>query len=320
MARIAVFVSLLFVLSLACDARFPARRFLRKQFKTVNGRRMAYVDVGSGDPIVFLHGNPTSSFVWRNVMPHLEGQGRLVAPDLIGFGDSEKLPPGDPSRYFMQHHANFLFGLLERLGVKEHVTFVLHDWGSPLGFLWAYRNRFNPDAVKGIAFMESVVAPVTSASMPGLAAFLGPLRGPAGEQLILRDNIFVEQVLPGSTLRNLTRREMNAYRKPFKRAGEDRRAMLTFERQFPLDGEPRDVVAMVDAYSKWMATAPFPKLLIVGDPGIILVGNELALARSWTKLTEVTVRGIHYLQEDSPDEIGGSISRWVGGIRASTGP
>lgn len=272
---------------------------------------MAYVEVGKGDPIVFLHGNPTSSFLWRNIMPHLENKGRLIAPDLIGLGDSEKLPPGDPSRYIILQHTNFLFTLLEKLGVKERVTFVIHDWGSALGFLWAYRNRFNPNAVKGIAFMEALVTPFTSASRPDLNEFFEPLRGPSGEELILQNNFFIESVLPDAIIRNLTTREMAEYRRPFKNAGEDRRPMLTFPRQIPFDGMPSDVVDFVERYSRYMVAAKFPKLLVVGNPGLILQGDALEVARSWENIDEVTVPGIHYVQEDSPDEIGNAISNWM---------
>jgi haloalkane dehalogenase len=269
---------------------------------------MAYVEVGQGDPIVFLHGNPTSSYLWRNVIPHLEGRGRCIAPDLIGMGDSDKLQPSGPDRYRFVEHRAHLDALLEALGVRERVTLVVHDWGSALGFDWANRHR---EAVRGIAYMEAIVRPITWDEWPGAARqIFQAFRSPAGEEMVLEHNAFVERVLPASVLRPLGEAEMAVYRRPFREPGEGRRPTLTWPRQIPIDGEPPDVVAIVEAYGAWLATAPVPKLFVNADPGAILIGPLRELCRRWPNQTEVTVKGSHFMQEDSPDEIGEAIARW----------
>lgn len=280
-----------------------------KHYQTVHGKRMAYVDEGSGDPIVFLHGNPTSSYLWRNVMPHLEGQGRLIAPDLIGMGDSEKLDDSGPQSYTYVEQRKYLFSLLEALGVTANVTLVIHDWGSGLGFHWAHQN---PEAVKGIAFMEAIVAPIPNwdAFPEGAAATFQAFRSDAGEQMVLTDNVFVEQVLPGAILRDLTEAEMTEYRRPFVEPGESRRPMLTWPRQIPIAGEPADVVQIVTNYSRWLAQSDLPKLFVNAEPGALIVGPSRDIVRSWPNLTEVTVSGTHFIQEDSPDAIGTAIRDW----------
>jgi len=283
-----------------------------KKRRKVRGKTMAYVEVGGGDPIVFLHGNPTSSYLWRNVIPHLEKQGRCIAPDLIGMGDSDKLDDSGPNSYRFVEHRAFLDELLAQLGVTANVTLVIHDWGSALGFDWAHRN---PDAVKGIAYMEAIVQPVTWADWPKAAAeiFQG-FRSPAGEQMILEQNLFIEGVLPMSIQRKLSDEEMAEYRRPFAAPGESRRPTLTWPRQIPIEGEPADVVEIVRSYGEWLKTAPIPKLFINADPGAILRGAPRDFCRTWPHQQEVTVKGIHFIQEDSPDEIGQAISKWRAGL------
>lgn len=283
-----------------------------KKFKTVNGRKMAYIEEGTGDPIVFLHGNPTSSYLWRNVMPHLEGKGRLIAPDLIGMGDSEKLENSGPDSYRFVEHREYLDALLEALDVTKNVTLVIHDWGSGLGFDWANRHR---DAVKGIAYMEAIVKSMQWDDWPEAARkiFEG-FRSPAGEGMVLENNVFVENMLPGSVLRKLTDEEMDVYRKPYLEKGEGRRATLTWPRQIPVGGEPKDVIEIVDNYGKWLTESDIPKLFINADPGAILIGNQREFARSFPNQTELTVKGNHFMQEDSPDEIGEAIADWLAKI------
>ena len=286
-----------------------------KKFAEVNRRRMAYVETGDpdGDPIVFLHGNPTSSYLWRNIIPYAERFGRCVAPDLIGMGDSEKLPDSGPERYRFVEHREYLHALLAQLDVTRNVTLVIHDWGSALGFDWANRNR---DAVKGIAYMEAIVKSRSWDDFPERArpAFEG-FRSPAGEKMVLEENFFVERMLPGSILRDLTDEEMTEYRRPFAEPGESRRPTLTWPRQIPIDGEPADVTAIVDAFAAWIATAAFPKLFINAEPGAILgEGESRDFCRSWVNQTEVTVKGSHFIQEDSPDEIGRALADWLGTI------
>ncbi len=290
------------------SAEFP----YEKRHLEVAGKRMAYVEVGEGDPIVLLHGNPTSSYLWRNVIPHLSGLGRCIAPDLIGMGDSDKVDDPGPGSYTFVEHRHYLDGLLDQLGVgrgDHDVTLVVHDWGSALGFDWANRHR---DAVAGIAYMEAIVRPVTWDEWPGAAkgVFQG-FRSPAGDAMALDKNVFVERVLPGSILRTLTEAELDEYRRPFRNAGEDRRPTLTWPRQIPIEGEPADVCAIAADYAAWLAQSDVPKLLIDADPGAILIGAPREFARTWPNQDEVTVSGGHFLQEDSPDEIGGAIAAWI---------
>lgn len=282
-----------------------------KKFATVNGRRMAYAEQGEGDPVVFLHGNPTSSYLWRNVIPHVAHLGRCIAPDLIGMGDSEKLDDSGPGSYRFVEHRSYLDPLLEQLGVTESVTVVVHDWGSALGFDWANRHR---EAVKGICYMEAIVRPVTWADWPDAArpVFQG-FRSPAGEDMVLDKNVFVERVLPGSILRRLSDEEMAVYRRPFADPGEGRRPTLTWPREIPIEGEPADVVRIVEDYAAWMAENGIPKLFVNAEPGAILTGPQREFCRSWKNQTEVTVKGSHFIQEDSPDEIGAALGKWMAG-------
>lgn len=285
---------------------------LEKKRTEVLGQSMAYFEVGVGDPIVFLHGNPTSSYLWRNIIPHLESKGRCIAPDLLGMGDSEKRYPCGAGTYRFLEHSSYLDALLEVLGVEENVTFVLHDWGSALGFDWAHRHR---TAVKGIAYMEAIVRPVTWAEWPESAQrFFQRLRSEEGEEMILARNLFIERVLPNSIIRTLTDEEMDEYRRPFLEAGECRRPMLTWPRQIPIEGEPEEVHRIVAAYSQWLVTSEIPKLFVNADPGSILVGAQREFCRSWPNQREVTVAGIHFIQEDSPDEIGSAIAEWHQGL------
>lgn len=284
-----------------------------KKFLEVLGKKMAYVEEGEGDPILFLHGNPTSSYLWRNIIPHLSGLGRCIAPDLIGMGDSDKLNASGPDSYTFVEHSNYLDELLHQLKVTENVLMVIHDWGSALGFDWANRHR---EAMQGIAYMEAIVRPLKWSEWPQDAtAIFQDMRSEAGEEMILKKNLFVEVILPGSILRTLNDEEMQAYREPFANAGEDRRPTLTWPRQIPLGGEPENVVKVVADYAQWLSGSDLPKLLVVADPGAILQGPVLEFARSWPNQTEVKVAGSHFIQEDSPDEIGQAVADFVAGIR-----
>lgn len=281
---------------------------LPKDHVTISGRSMAYSEMGEGDPIVFLHGNPTSSYLWRNVMPHLKAQGRCIAPDLIGMGDSDKLEPSGPGRYTFREHRRFLDAFLEAVGATKHVTLVIHDWGSALGFDWANRNR---QAVEGIAYMEGIVRPLEWDEWnPDARRIFEGFRSEAGEEMILEKNLFIEAVLPGSILRKLTEEEMAVYRRPFLEEGEDRRPTLTWPRQIPLGGEPEDVTDIVQSYADWMAANDLPKLFVNADPGAILIGAQREFCRGWKNQREVTVKGSHFIQEDSPHEIGEAVAEW----------
>ena len=224
---------------------------------TTGGVDISYVDTGDGDPIVFLHGNPTSSYLWRNIIPHLEPAGRCLAPDLMGMGESGSSPNGS---YRFADHSALLDQWFEDLGLTSDVTLVVHDWGSALGFHWAKRH---PERIKGLVYMEAIVRPVTWEEWPEAArqVFQG-FRSPAGEEMALEKNVFVERVLPGSILRGLTEEEMEVYRRPYLEAGESRRPTLTWPREIPLEGEPADVVRVVSEYAEWLSVSDVPKLFI----------------------------------------------------------
>ena len=280
-----------------------------KKFASVKGKQIAYVEEGSGDPIVLLHGNPTSSFLWRNVIPELVESGRVIVPDLIGQGDSEKLPASEgPERYSLEVAYSYVDGLLESIGANENVTLVIHDWGTGVGFLWAMRH---PAAVKGVAYMEGIVKPVSWSDWPESAVgiFKG-FRSNKGEDLILNRNMFIEGVLPSSVIRPLSDTEMDAYRAPHLET-DDRQPLLNWPRQIPIEGEPEDVVALVNEYGAFMAASDIPKLFINADPGSILVGAQREFCRSWPNQQEVTVKGLHFIQEDSPVEIGQAVANWL---------
>jgi len=277
-------------------------------------KSMAYFDSGPVDghdrTIVFLHGNPTSSYLWRNIVPHVRHLGRVVAPDLIGQGDSDKLDDTGPDSYTFVEHREWLDALLDQLELGDDVVFVIHDWGSALGFDWARRH---PDRVAGIAYMESIVAPVSSWDdwPPEARGIFQAFRSDAGEELCLDKNLFVEAILPNAIISGLTAEEMEVYRAPFAEAGESRRPTLTWPRQIPIAGEPADVVEIVQQYADWMDTNEIPKLFIDADPGSILIGRQREFCRGWPNQTEVRVTGTHFVQEDSPDEIGEAIAAWL---------
>jgi haloalkane dehalogenase len=289
------------------SAEFP----YQKQRRRILGREMAYVKAGEGDPIVLLHGNPTSSYLWRNILPYVQPLGRCIAPDLIGMGDSDKLPDSGPGSYRFVEHRRYLDALLDELGVRERVTLVIHDWGSALGFDWARRN---PEAVKGIAFMEAIVAPQGADHWDsmGMRHALEAIRSDAGDEMVLQNNYFIEEILPNAIQRKLSEEEMDEYRRPFTEPGESRRPTLTWPREIPIDGEPADVTAIAAEYADWLATSNVPKLFLKVEPGAVLTLDRLVqLVRGWPALTEKIVAGIHFVQEDSPDAIGQTVASWM---------
>ena len=283
-----------------------------KKHVEVLGKGMAYTEEGEGDPIVFLHGNPTSSFLWRKVIPPVVGRGRCLAPDLIGMGDSDKLDGSGPDAYRFVEHRRYLDGWLEAVGATDNVTLVGHDWGGALAFDWANRHR---EAVRGLVYMETIVCPVSWDDWPGPASgIFRAMRSPAGEEIVLTKNVFVERILPASVLDPLSEEVMNEYRRPFLAGGESRRPTLTWPREIPINGEPEDVNRIAADYSKWLAQSDVPKLFINAQPGTILIGKQREHCRSWPNQTEKTVRGTHFIQEDSGPEIGEIISDWLTGI------
>jgi haloalkane dehalogenase len=293
---------------------------LSKRYQLVDGKRMAFHERGDGDAIIFLHGNPTSSYIWRNVVPHVADQGRCIVPDLIGMGDSDKLEDSGPDSYSFEEHRRYLDGFLERMELGDGVTLVLHDWGAALGIEWA---RGHPDRVAGIAYMEGIVGPISLDDWgEAFASFFRSMRSDAGEEMVLEKNLFVEGI-PLGVMREFSDEEMAEYRRPFAAAGEDRRPTLSWPRQLPIAGEPAEVVGgepaavveIVERNAEWMSQIDIPKLFINSEPGYNITGRTRDRCRTWPAQTEVTVPGIHYLQEDSPDLIGAALSQWLTSIR-----
>ena len=280
-----------------------------KKHLTVRGLRMAYVEMGQGAPIVFLHGNPTSSYLWRNIIPHVQHLGRCIAPDLIGMGDSDPLPDSGPGRYTFVNHRDYLFEMLEQLDLDTPVTFVIHDWGSSLGFSWA---KQNPERVRGIAYMEAIVRPPAMPQLSQTGGFFDVLRSPEGERLVLEENMFVERLLLGSLQGYLSEDDKAEYRRPFLEPGESRRPTLTWPRELPLSGEPKVNDDIVADYSTWLQTTQIPKLFVRAEPGAIFRAPPmLEFVRSFPNQTEVMVYGGHFVQEVSPDAIGRALAEWL---------
>ncbi|RME66416.1 MAG: haloalkane dehalogenase [Alphaproteobacteria bacterium] len=281
------------------------------RFVTVLGKRMAYVDLGdsAAPAVLFLHGNPTSSYLWRNIMPYVTDRARAVAPDLIGMGASDKLDDPGPDSYRFVEHVRYLDAFIDAVLPTGKLVLVVHDWGSALGFHWAHRH---PDRVRGIAYMEALVQPIGWADWPKASKMaFQAMRSNAGEEMVLEKNFFVERILPASILRPLSEAEMEVYRRPYVFAGEDRRPTLTWPRQLPIEGEPADVAEIVAGYGRWLSTADVPKLFINADPGVLLVGKPRSFCRGFPNQTEITVEGIHFIQEDSPHEIGHALALWI---------
>lgn len=288
--------------------------FAEKKFMTVNGQRMAYIDEGEGDAIVFSHGNPTSSYLWRNIMPASRGLGRLIACDLIGQGDSDKLPNSGSDSYGYFEQREYMHTLWDQLDLGDNIIFVVHDWGSALAFDYASKHS---DRVQGIAYMESIVMPLewndfNEAMRPAFEA----MRSPAGDAMVLQDNAFVEQVLLGSILRPLSEAVKAEYRRPFLSAGEDRRPTLSWPRQIPIAGEPADVVEVVRVYSQWLASSPIPKLYFHATPGVIDSNpNQVAFSRAFANQEEIQVGGAHYIPEEAPEIVAPGVAAFVRRLR-----
>ncbi len=280
----------------------------KKERISVLGASMAYVEAGKGNPIVLLHGNPTSSFLWRNVIPELTGLGRCIAPDLIGMGDSTQIDAG-PNAYRFVEHREYLEVLLTLLGVDENVTLIGHDWGGALLFDWG---RQNAAAVRAVVYMETIVTTPSMDDWPESAkSIFTAMRGEAGEEMVLDKNLFVERILPASVLDPMTEETLNEYRRPYMIPGESRRPTLTWPREIPFDGRPSDVAEIVAANEAWMESTNVPKLFVNADPGSILTGRVREVCRAWKNQTEVTVRGSHFVQEDSGAEIGRAIADFL---------
>jgi haloalkane dehalogenase len=284
----------------------------------VKGLKMAVVDLDPapgakpGRTLIFQHGNPTSSYLWRNIMPGLTGYGRCIAIDLIGMGHSDKLPESGPEAYGFAEHSAYLDAALDALDLGDDLVWVVHDWGSALGFHWAKRH---PERVSGLAYMEGIPGPLSGWEEwnPDAVGVFQGFRSASGEAMILEKNIFVERVLPGSILRTLSDAEMAVYRQPFLNPGEDRRPTLSWPRQIPIGGEPADVTTLAADYQSWLEQSQIPKLFINAEPGAILVGAVRDRCRRFPNQTEATVKGSHFIQEDSPAEITAALAAWIDG-------
>jgi len=288
----------------------------------MNGWKMAYIDTGEGRPVVFLHGNPTSSYIWRNIIPHVETVARCIAPDLIGMGESDKLPSSDDEAYRYIVHRDYLDRLLEQLDLETGVVLVGQDWGSVLAFDWARRHA---DRVAGVVHFEALVTPFDWAEFPeapgtegSARAWFKALRSEEGERMLLQDNLFVERRIPERTLRNITEAEMAVYRSPYRNPGEDRRATLTWARQIPISGDPADVHEIVAANAAWLQETEVPKVFIRAEPGGLVQGERIIFCRSLPNTREVVVPGIHYVQEDSPHQIGAAIADLIRRLGSDT--
>jgi haloalkane dehalogenase len=285
---------------------------MSKNYKEILGKQMAYLDSGEGQSIVFLHGNPASSFLWRNITPAVEGMGRIVVPDLIGMGDSEKLEGVDNPDYQYHGQYKYLSNLLDSLDLGNEVNLVIHDWGSAMGFQYA---RENSNRIKSITFMEAIVAPLSWDDWPENARNIFQLmRSEAGEEIVLEKNVFVERILLNDSANGFSEEEKTEYIRPFKNPGEDRRPTLTWPRQIPVDGSPQAVIEEVTKNGEFHKNSEIPKLFINADPGSILVGDQREFVRSWKNLKEVTVKGNHFVQEHSPNEIGDALKNFLESI------
>jgi len=276
-----------------------------KKYIEVHGRPMAYVDVGEGDPIIFFHGNITSSYMWRNILPHVEGLGRCIAIDNIGQGDSDKL---EGSQYRLSDHQPYTDGLLAALGVEEDFTIVMHDWGAQLGLTWA---RGRQEQMKGLVMCQGVIGNFEWTHWPpDVQALFKRFRTDEGEELVLQQNFFVEKILPAMVIAEVSEAVHNEYRRPYRNPGEDRRTTLTWPREIPIEGQPADVLRVIEANNAWVQESPVAKLFINAEPGAVLVGEHREMVRGWPNLSEVTVQGLHYCHEDSPDDMGRAIADW----------
>lgn len=294
----------------------PAPRYTKKKIN-INGYDIAYVDEGAGDPIVFLHGNATSSYMWRNIMPHLEGLGRLIAIDNIGQGDSDKLRNSNDDSYAIAEHQTYIDGVLDALDVNENVTLVMHDWGGPMGIDWARRHE---DAVIGLAHCETIVIDHPSYDLYGpFGELLKKCRGPEGLQIVLQENFFIEKVFTGGVMRGLDDETMAEIRRPYLNAGEDRRATLSWVRQIPIEGKPVEVADLVAHNAEWMTSNNIPKLFLHVDPGQIVFDMDLEIIRTWPNQTEAVVKGLHHPQEDSPDDMGRALHDWYRALKSTAG-
>jgi haloalkane dehalogenase len=280
----------------------------RKRISVLDSN-MAYVDVGEGDPIVFLHGNPTPSYLWRNIIPFVLPFGRCLAPDYVGMGNSGAAPNGS---YRFIDHRRYLDAWFDALQLTKNIILVVHDWGSALGFSWAQRH---PEKIKAIVYMEGIVRPFLSWDEwpDATREFFKAQRTPVGEDLILQKNLFIEFLLP---LRGISNEAMEVYRRHYRNPGPSRQPMLTWTRELPIEGQPKDVTEIVDSYSRWMASSSIPKLFINGDPAGFLIGAQREFCRTWPNQQEITVKGAHFLQEDSPTEVGEATARFIAKVLA----
>src|SRR6202046_1723604 len=254
-------------------------------------------------------GNPSPSYLWRNIIPHLLPFGRCLAPDYVGMGNSGAAPDGN---YRFVDHRRYLDAWFDAMGLTTRVILVVHDWGSALGLDWARRN---PERVRAIAYMEGIVRPFRSWDEwpEATRAFFQGQRTDRGEDMILRQNLFIEYLLP---LRHIAEEAIEVYRRHYRNPGPSRMPMLAWTRDLPIAGEPADVTAIVEHYARWLSTSSIPKLFIDADPAGFLIGAQREFSRAWPNQETVMVKGAHFLQEEAPDEVSEALARFVANVRA----
>lgn len=294
-----------------------AMPYFKKKIKALDCN-LAYVDTGTDnvshpdETVIFFHGNITSSYMWRNIIPYIEPRARCIAIDNIGQGDSDKLAQSGPNAYRLAQHQDYLNAALGQLDVGDKVTLVMHDWGAQLGLTWGNANR---DRLKAIAYFQGVMGDFKWDFWPeAVADLMRKFRGPEGEKLVLEDNFFVEKILPAMVKRSLPQEVWNEYRRPYRTPGEDRRPTLTWPREIPIEGDPADVLAVCERNNTWLKQSSLPKLLIHTNPPTVLMAHILDEVRTFPNQEEVTISGLHYVHEDHPHEIGEAIAEWLAGV------
>ncbi len=283
------------------SAAFP---FVSK-FIDIHGSKMHYIDEGKGDPVLFLHGNPTSSYLWRNVVPHLNNNARCIAPDLIGMGKSDK--PNIPYKFV--DHYDYIKTFIEKLELKN-ITLVIHDWGSALGFHYAFEHQKN---IKGIAFMEGIYMPAKWKSIPNvMKRVFKMMRTPfLGWLMINVGNIFIKKLLPSAIIRKLSKEELDAYAEPYPTISS-RKPLRVWPTEIPFDGTPKNMHKIVTSYHNWLKETRLPKLLLYAYPGLLIRKKDvLWIQDNFSNTKTVSVgKGLHYIQEDNPDIIGSELAKW----------
>jgi haloalkane dehalogenase len=284
----------------------------KKTSVEVLGHRVAYTEAGSGRPVLFLHGGIGSSFIWRNVIPHVAPYARCVAVDLIGTGDSSRYRPSGPDSYQWANHLGYLGALMRELKIAEDVTLVMHGWASIVGLEWA---RLNEHRVRAMCNIESIIRPLGLNELnESFRSTVKLARSAAGERYVMDSNAYFDAALDVQVNRQLSQDVVAEYRRTFGDLGETRRATHSALSQIPVGGKPAESVQMVRGVSQWLKKTPIPKLLVLGNPGYLIAGRGRELAVQIPDQTVAEVTGTHLLPEESPDGVGMFLSLWIEGL------